>query len=781
MFSSLTKTPQLISSPFYTFLAPHQRLLSKGCCRQWRHSMFVNAKTLLKDGILSVDGKDALRGVPENVVVTPFTASSAFIGASCAHASSRLVFKLGVIQNVRLLCLFRFKIWWMIPRVGNSGRDIPVETQMLLLEARERMDSQSSKEQNSYIIFLPVLDGEFRSSLQGNSSNELELCVESGDPAVVTSQSLNAVFINYGDHPFDLVKESIKFLSEHSGTFSQRETKQMPGMLDCFGWCTWDAFYHSVNPQGIRDGLKSLSEGGTPAKFLIIDDGWQDTVNEFQKDGEPFIEGSQFGGRLISIKENNKFRAIGNVAENGAPISLKDFVSEIKSTFGLKYVYVWHALLGYWGGLDPNASGTKKYDPKLRYPVQSPGNLANARDLSIDAMEKYGIGVIDPAKISEFYDDLHSYLVSQNIDGVKVDVQNILETISSDLGGRVFLTRHFQQELEKSISTNFQDNSIICCMGHSTDSFYHSKQSAITRASDDYYPKNPTTQSLHIAAVAFNSIFLGEIVVPDWDMFYSLHDAAEFHAAARAVGGCGVYVSDKPGQHDFNVLKKLVLPDGSVLRARYPGRPSRDCLFVDPVMDKKSLLKIWNLNKCGGIIGIFNCQGAGSWPGLESEAEEDIIFELSGKVSPSDIEYFEEVSGGPWTQDCAVFRFNTGYLTRLSKEESFDVTLKVLQCEVFTVSPIKVYNQTIQFAPIGLTNMYNSGGAVEAVEFSDSSASKIHLRGRGGGEFGAYSNLRPKSCCVNSEDLEFKFREEDKLFAVTIPAKTTSWNITIYY
>lgn len=37
----------------------------------------------------------------------------------------------------------------------------------------------------------------------------------------------------------------------------------------------------------------SLSEGGTPAKFLIIDDGWQDTSNEFQKEGEAFIEGSQ--------------------------------------------------------------------------------------------------------------------------------------------------------------------------------------------------------------------------------------------------------------------------------------------------------------------------------------------------------------------------------------------------------------------------------------------------------------------------------------------------------
>ncbi|TKY72294.1 galactinol--sucrose galactosyltransferase 2 [Spatholobus suberectus] len=433
MFSPPTTTPRL-TSPFST---TNQRLLSKGCrrlgqTRRWRHSMLVNAKPLLKDGTRSVNGKDALKGVPENVVVAPLTGSSAFV-----DASSRIVFKLGLIQDVRLLCLYRFKIWWMIPRMGNSGRDIPIETQMLLLEAREGMDSQSSKEHNSYIIFLPVLDGEFRSSLQGNSFNELELCVESGDPAVVTSRSLNAVFMNYGDHPFDLVKESM-----------------------------------NVNPQGIRDGLRSLSEGGAPAKFLIIDDGWQDTINEFQKDGEPFIEGSRFGGRLISIKENNKFRAAGDVTESGAPDSLKDFVSEIKSTFGLKYVYVWHALLGYWGGLDPNASGTKTYEPKLRYPIQSSGNLANTRDLSIDAMEKYGIGVIDPAKISEFYGDLHSYLVSQNVDGVKVDVQNILEIISSGLGGRVFLTRHFQQELEKSISTNFQDNSIICCMGHNTDSIY---------------------------------------------------------------------------------------------------------------------------------------------------------------------------------------------------------------------------------------------------------------------------------------------------------------------
>ncbi|KAK8551714.1 hypothetical protein V6N12_040338 [Hibiscus sabdariffa] len=48
-----------------------------------------------------------------------------------------------------------------------------------------------------------------------------------------------------------------------------------------------------------------------------------------------------------------------------------------------------------------------------------------------------------------------------------------------------------------------------------------------------------------------------------------------------------VIIVDKPGGHDFLVDQ-----------AKHAGRLSRDCLFTDPVMDGKSLLKIWNLNKC---------------------------------------------------------------------------------------------------------------------------------------------------------------------------------------
>lgn len=37
----------------------------------------------------------------------------------------------------------------------------------------------------------------------------------------------------------------------------------------------------------------SFKEGGCSPKFVIIDDGWQQTVNEFHKEGEPLVEGTQ--------------------------------------------------------------------------------------------------------------------------------------------------------------------------------------------------------------------------------------------------------------------------------------------------------------------------------------------------------------------------------------------------------------------------------------------------------------------------------------------------------
>lgn len=723
----------------------------------FKSKMTITTLPSIKDGRLIVGDKVVLTGVPANVGISPVTHRSAFIGATSSTSSSRHLFSIGVLERHEFLCLYRFKMWWMIPRLGKSGSEVPVETQMLLLKVAEESalndesSADSDTERSLYILILPVLDGVFRATLQGNSGNELQLCVESGDANVQTSKAMEAVFINSGDNPFEVITDSIKVLEKVKGTFNRIDNKKIPSHLDWFGWCTWDAFYTDVNPQGIKEGLQSFSAGGLSPKFLIIDDGWQETVNEYRKEGEPDIEGIQFATRLVDIKENKKFRG------SGSDDSLHELVHSIKEKYGLKYVYVWHALAGYWGGVLPSSESMKKYKPKIEYPIQSPGNISNLRDIVVDILEKYGLGVINPEKIYEFYNDLHGYLASIGIDGVKVDVQNIMETLGTGYGGRVSITRQYQEALEQSVVRNFKETNLICCMSHNTDSIYSSKKSAVARVSEDFMPREPTFQTLHVAAVAFNSLLLGEIVVPDWDMFQSKHETAEFHGAARALGGCAVYVSDKPGNHDFKMLRKLVLPDGSVLRARHAGRPTRDCLFQDTVMDGKSVLKIWNLNKLTGIVGVFNCQGAGYWPLMKVAQNEHTStctkLTITGRVCPNDVEFLEDVAGENWDGDCAVYAFNSGSLSKLKRKESLEVGLRTLECEIYTIAPIRVFSNDVHFTPIGLLDMYNSGGAIVSHSM-DLTQCTLKMTGRFCGRFGAYSSKKPRRCVVDMKEEE---------------------------
>ncbi|XP_075503722.1 putative galactinol--sucrose galactosyltransferase 2 [Primulina tabacum] len=757
-----------------------------------------NALPCMKEGFLIVNGKVLLKGVPSNVAVYPVTddlssstssTSAVYLGAISSIPSSRHVFPIGILQEYKFLCLFRHKIWWMIPRFGSSGSDVPIETQMLLLEVTEKSavsDGNSSRRfvgYSFYVLFLPVVEGQFRATLQGTSANELQFCVESGDACTETNSVSKTVFINSGDNPFELMKDSIKILEGHQGTFTHVKHKKRPAHLDWFGWCTWDAFYKDVNPLGIKAGLESFSEGGCPPKYLIIDDGWQDTINEFEKDGEPLPSGSQFASRLVDFRESSKFMSMGvDISCN----NLHEMVKFFKEKYGLKFVYVWHAIVGYWGGVLPSSEKMKKYHPKMIYPIQSPGNIGNFRDIAMDSLEKYGVGLIDPYRIYDFFNDFHCYLSSCGIDGVKVDVQNLIETLGMGFGGRVSLTRQYQQALEESVARNFKENNLICCMSLNTDSIYSSWRSATARASEDFMPREPTFQTVHVASIAFNSLLLGEIVVPDWDMFQSEHYAAEFHGAARALGGCPVYVSDKPGRHDFKILKKLVLPDGSILRARYAGRPTRDCLFVDTVMDGKSLMKIWNLNKLSGVIGVFNCQGAGNWS-LKGGPEYNPItsaksLNLSGHVSPLDIDYLYEVTDENCCGDCAVFDFHTGSLTRLPKEDKVEVSLGTLECEVFTISPIRVFSETLHLAPLGLIDMYNSGGANESISFiTEPSKHIVSIEAWGCGRFGVYSTEKPSQCTVDSKQEEFIYDLDNGLLVINLEGECRLRDIKIMY
>ncbi|XP_020256622.1 probable galactinol--sucrose galactosyltransferase 2 [Asparagus officinalis] len=764
--------------------------------------MTVTPRITISDGNLVVHGKTVLTNVPDNIGLTPGSGAGlvagAFIGATATDTKSLHVFPVGKLEGLRFMCCFRFKLWWMTQRMGSSGRDVPLETQFMLVECK---GEAADEEETVYAVFLPLLEGQFRAVLQGNERDEVEICLESGDESVETKQGNYLVYMHAGTNPFEVINQAVKEVEKHLQTFHDREKKKLPSFVDWFGWCTWDAFYTDVTAEGVYQGLKSLSDGGTPPRFLIIDDGWQQIGSEDKEQSNVVVqEGAQFASRLTGIRENSKFQNKNNDTNSQTP-GLKLLVDEAKKHHNCKYVYVWHALAGYWGGVKPAAEGMEHYDSSLAYPVQSPGVMGNQPDIVMDSLSVHGLGLVHPKKVYDFYNELHQYLASCGVDGVKVDVQNIIETLGAGHGGRVSLTRAYHQALEASVSRNFPDNGCISCMCHNTDGLYSAKQTAVVRASDDFYPRDPASHTIHISSVAYNTLFLGEFMLPDWDMFHSLHPAAEYHAAARAVGGCAIYVSDKPGRHNFELLKKLVLPDGSVLRAQLPGRPTRDSLFSDPARDGTSLLKIWNVNKCTGVVGVFNCQGAG-WCKVEKKtrihnADPGI---LTGTVRAQDVDNIAQLAGPGWDGQAIIYIYKSGDVIRMPKDATLPVTLKVLEYELFHISPLKEIAPGISFAPIGLLNMFNSGGAVEQYNvkmnrddniISDAQNSlgddraataTIMLRVRGCGRFGAYSSQKPIRCTLDSSEVEFSYDSDSGLLTLNIPVPEIEmyrWNLEI--
>ncbi|GAQ87662.1 alkaline alpha galactosidase [Klebsormidium nitens] len=732
----------------------------------------------LSDRSLLVGGRTLLSEIAPNVTISPATTTSgAFIGASASQADSAHTFDLGTLTATRFVSSFRFKLWWQCQRIADSGDHVAAETQFLLLELKADDSNGSLNKKPSYAVILPIVEGPFRACLQGGGNNRLQLVVESGSTVVTKSTFKAIAYAGSDSDPYVAIEKSVEAVREHLQTFQTRTQKKIPGMLSHFGWCTWDAFYTQVNAAGIEQGLKSLHEAGAPPGFLIIDDGWQSVA----ADGEDTLQldpklGTQSSTRLVRIQENGKFqREAGDAAGDPArPESLKAFIHKLKAELGVKKVLMWHALGGYWGGVRPGLYGST-----LQAPVVTAGVRCNQPDAALEDMKAYAVGVMDPAQVGQYFSDQHAYLAAAGADGVKVDVQSAVETVGQAFGGRVAIQVAYQKGFSDSVAAHFPDNDAISCMSHGNDAMFHTRTINSVRASDDFWPRDPASHTIHVASCAYNSLFMGELFVVDWDMFQSRHPMAFYHAAARAVGGCAVYVSDHPGEHDPAVLRKLVLPDGRVLRALLPGRPTLDCLFADPCRDQKTPLKIWNVNATTAVVGAFNCQGAG-W---SETAKVQLVHDaapgpVAGGVAGADIPGLEQLAGEHWTGDVVIFSHTAGSLARVDATHSQSFVLPAKEFEVFTIAPVQRLNGT-DFAAIGLTDMFNSGGAIQKV--APSGTSSVDLTLIGGGSFGAYSSAEPRVCTLDGEGLPFSYDKSIYKLAVTVPNRPGSSTLRLEF
>lgn len=123
-----------------------------------------------------------------------------------------------------------------------------------------------------------------------------------------------------------------------------------------------------------------------------------------------------------------------------------------------------------------------------------------------------------------------------------------------------------------------------------------------------------------------------------------------------------------------------------------------------------------------------------------------------------------------------------GDVVYLAKNASLPITLKTREYEVFTVVPVKKLSNGAAFAPIGLINMFNSGGAIKGLKYEAEKAGSIEIEVRGCGSFGFYSSLRPKRIEVDAKEIDFGYEEATGFisFALPIPAKESYlWSLVV--
>ncbi|KAK7291612.1 hypothetical protein RIF29_06903 [Crotalaria pallida] len=464
-----------------------------------------------------------------------------------------------------------------------------------------------------------------------------------------------------------------------------------------------------VNPKGVWEGVKALAEGGCPPELAVLD-----------------------------------------------------------------YVYVWHAYLGYWGGIRPNVEGMP--ESTIVELKMSEGVEKMMVDLAVVKMIENSVGLVAP---EELYEGLHSHLESVGIDGVKIDVTNILEIMSEEFGSRVELAKAYFKALTASVRKHFKGNGVIVSMQQGNEfMFLGTETISLGRVGDDFWSKDPAgdpmgtywLQGCHVVHCAYNSLWMGNFIHPDWDMFETHHVCAEFHAASRAISGGPIYISDSVGNHNFKLLKMLVLPDGSILRCQHYALPTKDCLFEDPLHDGKTMLKIWNLNKYTGVLGLFNCQGGGWCPeARRNKRAPNCSQTVTCFASPKDIEWGKgkEPICIKGIDTFAVYLFKDDKLKFLKWQESVEVSLEPFSYELLTVSPVMfLTKKLIQFAPVGLVNMLNSGGSIQSLEYDEQKTlARIGLRGHG--EMRVFASEKPVSCKINGAPVEFDY--EDNMVRLQVP------------
>lgn len=126
-----------------------------------------------------------------------------------------------------------------------------------------------------------------------------------------------------------------------------------------------------------------------------------------------------------------------------------------------------------------------------------------------------------------------------------------------------------------------------------------------------------------------------------------------------------------------------------------------------------------------------------------------------------------------------LYSFKEKKLVLVKPTDTVQITLEPFNFELLTVSPVTILGtKSIQFAPIGLVNMLNTGGAIQSIELDDE-ANSVEVEIKGVGEMRIFASQKPSTCKINGEVVPFEY--EDSMVAIDVPWSSPSGSCVIGY
>lgn len=487
----------------------------------------------------------------------------------------------------------------------------------------------------------------------------------------------------------------------------------MENWYDGLGYCTWNALGQDLTDEKVFNAVDKLAENNINITSLIIDDNWQDI---------DYTHESQFQRGWKSFEADPKT----------FPKGLKETVTRIRSKHpNIQHIAVWHALLGYWGGIHAGSKLDQTYKTVL-----VDRQDAKRRNLPLGGP----MTVVTQEDVGKFYDDFYRFLADCGIDGVKTDAQFMIDTIESAKHRRELTNPYLDAWMISSL--RYFSIKAISCMSQTPHILFYSqlprnRPAVLVRNSDDFFPAIPKSHPWHIWTNAHNSLLTQHLnILPDWDMFQTIHDYSGFHAAARCVSGGPIYITDTPGEHNLDLINQMTGPTPRGKTVIF--RPSVLGRALDQYIgyDDDAILK----------VGCYHGRAVTGTPMLG-------VFNISARPL-TELIPLSRFFGVTSSMDYIVRAHSSGIVSPVMKPDSvralLPVSLEVRGYDILSAFPLTQFNSdslgSVHTANLGLVGKMTGAAAITASEYDWLHDGRVFLdtRVKALGVLGVYISVLPQ-------------------------------------